>query len=847
MDDDVFSDPGSSFFREAFFSSSPQIDSTPPTSDFAGSSHNTPAHSRHRTPVKSLNTPWGLSFEDSFEEQDIKLETTPPPSSQLPAECDQSPTPAPRKRTATPNAVRPLQCCQIKAKVARDLINRSKQDMPLLSDTSDEHAYNQWATIVRNALVQGEMFKFVDGSHAAVHRGTRFYRNAEIKTADLIRDAYTAAAGDCKDPVVLRDTLHMPADDLWDHIRAAHTSIPTATPTPSFFSSINTFSSSAGPSSSSSSSHPSAPPPPPPPPTSLPPSNHFSTTSGRVYFLVQKFNSCTLALFDGNITRFAAQLDTIVHRMAELGYHLPAYMLNMHFLYNLEPKLGPKVKELEKTYGEALWRGEEGGARGGGGGVSFAVVREAVIAEAERLREKEEREQEGEVVDAVLRSLEKEGDGGREMKAEEREWGDQWTREESREAKERAKRADAAERRMRSVEADVESSPSIADEELRRLQEDVQDSVESDEADSSEMEEEEEHESSDEDEQELPARLIAQAEKDSEEEVDEERDEQKVVLQVKDTEDEESDGSSSSSSGEEELEVEPSTGNRRPTTPDQVHRLNGILRVSETPMMRPGTQPQPPSSKTSSSQSVILAKSPARVAQVLGDSARSVSAVPMPSTKPGPSTRPPPAAGPSSSAPPAAAPVRATASSTYVVPRDLNEPYSDIESTAAAVRRARGAKMAAEFNRKQRREAAKMNRQQKTPHEAAAAAATTVADAISGGTVRRRKSAAEANEAFDREYKRSRRLVNVGFTRLPHVNFKIEKKEEEAEKSEGKDEDKEKKKKSKKEEKEKRKKEKREKRKEKKEKKRKQREEDEREVAEVESPSKTLRRSWLAL
>ncbi|KKY13630.1 hypothetical protein UCDDS831_g08812 [Diplodia seriata] len=261
--------------------------------------------------------------------------------------------------------------------------------MPLLSDTPDEHAYNQWATIVRNALVQGEMFKFVDGSHAAVHRGTRFYRNAEIKTADLIRDAYTAAAGNCKDPVVLRDTLHMPADDLWDHIRAAHTSIPTATPTPSFFSSINTFS-SAGPSSSSC-SLPSAPPP-PLPPTSLPPSNHFSTTSSRVYFLVQRFNSCTLALFDGNITRFAAQLETIVHRMAELGYHLPAYMLNMHFLYNLEPKLGPKVKELEKTYGEALWKGEEGGARGGG--VSFAVVREAVIEEAERLREKEEQEQE---------------------------------------------------------------------------------------------------------------------------------------------------------------------------------------------------------------------------------------------------------------------------------------------------------------------------------------------------------------------------------------------------------------------------------------------------------------------
>ncbi|KAL0258317.1 hypothetical protein SLS55_007492 [Diplodia seriata] len=780
---------------------------------------------------------------------------------------------------------------------------RSKQDMPLLSDTPDEHAYNQWATIVRNALVQGEMFKFVDGSHAAVHRGTRFYRNAEIKTADLIRDAYTAAAGDCKDPVVLRDTLHMPADDLWDHIRAAHTSIPTATPTPSFFSSINTFSSSAGPSSSSC-SLPSAPPP-PLPPTSLPPSNHFSTISGRVYFLVQRFNSCTLALFDGNITRFAAQLETIVHRMGELGYHLPAYMLNMHFLYNLEPKLGPKVKELEKTYGEALWKGEEGGARGGG--VSFAVVREALIEEAERLREKEEQEQEGEVVDAVLRSLEKEGEGGREMKAKEREWGDQWIREESKEAKERAKRADAAERRMRSVEGDVESSPSIADEELRRLQKDVQDSAESDEADSSEMEEEE-HESSDEDEQELPAGLVARGEKISEEEADGEHhgqiqeQRQKVVLQVKDTEDEKSDESSSSEEEEkEELEVEPSTRNRCSTTPDQVHRLNEILRVSETPIMRPGTQPQPPSSKTSSSQSVILAKSPARVAQVLGDSARSVSAVPMPSTKTGPSTRPPPSAGPSPSAPPAAASVPSTASSTYVVPRDLNEPYSDIESTAAAVRRARGAKMAAELNRKQRREAAKTNRQQKTLHETAAA--TTFADAVSGGTVRR-KSAAEANEAFDREYKRSSglkaycyrckstdhtseckcpwspsvardvgtgRLVNVGFTRLPHVNFKIEKKEKEAEKSEDRGEDKEKKKKSKKDkkekkgkrekekkekrekekkekrEKEKRKEERREKKREKKEKKRKQREEDEREVAEVGSPSKTLRRSSLAL
>lgn len=854
-DDDVFSTPGSSFFGHALLSSSPRNDSTPPTSDFAGSSHNTPGSSRHRTPVKSLDAPWGVSLGA----QDLRFESTPPPSSQLPAACDITPTPAPKIRKATLNAVRPPPCCQISIAVARDFINTSNPGLPRLSNTTDKHAYEQWATIVRDALMAGKMFKFVDGSHPE-HSGTRFHRSGDTKTADFIRQAYTDAAG-YPDPLVLRDSLELPAADLWDRIREAHTDIPPNNSTAAITSTPPPFPCSLG-----TSSLPSLPPP--------QPSDNFNSTPSKARYLMGRFQSVTLEGLGGDVGHFANHLEAIVHRLKSLNFPLPSYVLVFKFLDGLKPEFDKKVNELSQTYGDALWKGEDGDMGDGqGGGLPFAVVRGAIMEEERRLRQEEENMEKDEAARLQLERIDEEErreKARKERKAiEQKPW---WSGEDFVAVREEW-RGNVAGERMGSEDDDSESSVSVADAELERLQKEIQESVEADEADTSKEEE-------------VSKRPILQAKKTSGEAGGEDGEEQvqkqqaNEILHVKDTDDEESE----SPLKETHQGLASNAGRKGSTTPDRAQNLNERLRVSETPIVRPAVQPHA-SSKTSYSQATVLASSPSRVGEMLGDLIQHESSASDSSAystaKLGSSTKPP-KAGPSSSAP-ATASVQKPPVSTYSLPRDPDDPYSDRESTAAAVQRARGAK-AEKLAKKQRREEAKAKKdkpkRRKTKlldaaqqHETAAG--TIADDTAATSKVRRRKTVAEANEAFDREYSRSSSmrtpcyrckrtnhlnycqcpwnpsvareentgiLMNVPFTRRPYVDFKVEKKEKETkEKSAvlvGKGEDKDK-------EKEKGKKEKREKKK--KERKRKQRDEDECEVAEVGSPSKTLRRGSLVL
>ncbi|KAB2578637.1 hypothetical protein DBV05_g2787 [Lasiodiplodia theobromae] len=846
-DDDVFSIPGSSFFGNALLSSSPRNDSTPPTSDFAGSSHNTPGSSRHRTPVKSLDAPWGVSLGA----QDLRFESTPPPSSQFPAACDITPTPAPKIRKATPNTVRPPPCCQISIAVARDFINKSNPGLPRLSNTTDERAYEQWATIVRDALMAGKMFKFVDGSHPE-HSGTRFHRSGDTKTADLIRLAYIDAAG-CPDPPALHKSLELTAAGLWDRIRAAHTAIPPDNSTAAITSTPPLFSCSLA-----TSSLPSLPP--------AQPSDHFDSASSKARYLMGKFQSAKLDELGGDVGHFANHLEAIVHRLESLNFPLPSYVLVFKFLDGVECEFSKKVKELSQKYGDALWKGEDGDMGDGqGGGLPFAVVRGAIVEEERRLREEKENMEKDEATRLQLERIDEEErreKARKERKAiEQKPW---WSGEDFVEVREEW-RGNVAGERMGSEDEDSESSASVADAELERLQKEIQESVESDEADTSKEEED------------ISKRPILQAKKtsgDGEEQV--QKQQANGILQVKDTDDEESE----SPLEETHQGLASSAGRKGSTTPEQAQNPNERLRVSETPVVRPAVQPHA-SSKTSSSQATVLAKSPSRVGEVLGDSVRHESSVSESSTANLGSLTKLLKAGPFSSAP-ATASIQKLPVSTFPLPRDPDEPYSDRESTAAAVQRARGAKAAAKLIRKQRREEAKAKKDKPKRRETKlldaaqqheSAAGTIADDTAATSKVRRRKTVAEANEAFDREYSRSSSmrtpcyrckktshlnycqcpwnpsvareentgvLMNVAFTRGPYVDFKVEKKEKETkEKSAvvvGKGEDKEKKKKSKKD-----------KREKKKERKRKQREEDEYEVAEVGSPSKTLRRGSLVL
>lgn len=706
------------------------------------------------------------------------------------------------------------------------------------------------------------MFKFVDGSHPE-HSGTRFHRSGDTKTADLIRLAYTDAAG-CPNPPVLHDSLELPAADLWDRIRAAHTAIPpnnstaaAITSTPPLF-----------PCSLSTSSLPSLPP--------AQPSDHFDSAPSKARYLMGKFQSATLEELGGDVGHFANHLEAIVHRLESLNFPLPSYVLVFKFLSGVEPEFGKKVNELSQTYGDALWKGEDGDMGDGqGGGLPFAVVRGAIVEEERRLREEKEDMEKDEAARLQLERIDEEErreKARKERKAiEQKPW---WSGEDFVGVREEW-RGNVAGERMGSEDEDSESSASVADAELERLQKEIQESVDSDEADTSEEEEE------------VSKRPILQAKKTSGEAEGEEGEEQaqkqqaNEILQVKDTNDEESE-----SPLEEDHQGLASSARRNgSTTPERAQNLNERLRVSETPVVRPVVQPHA-SSKTSSSQATVLAKSPSRVGEMLWDSVRHGSSASESSAystaKLGSSTKPLKAGPPSSAS--ATASVQKRPVSTCSLPRDPDEPYSDRESTAAAVQRARGAKAAASLIRKQRREEAKAKKDKPKRRETKlldaaqqheTAAGTTANDTAATSKARRRKTVAEANEVFDREYSRSSSmrtpcyrckktshvnycqcpwnpsvareentgiLMNVAFTRRPYVDFKVEKKEKETEaksavvvgKGEGKE--KEKKKKSKKE-----------KREKKKERKRKQREEDEREVAEVGSPSKTLRRGSLVL
>ncbi|GME65052.1 hypothetical protein GTA08_BOTSDO02726 [Neofusicoccum parvum] len=217
------------------------------------------------------------------------------------------------------------------------------------------------------------MWQFVDGSHNN-HSGSRFWRDGESKTADLIRWAYCKTGSDSSTantlpPAISDTTFHMQASDLWDHIRAKHTGITPA-------SSWNPSQDSLPPASA----------------PALPPIN-FCSNSSRVYFLLQSFHATTLARMDGDVTAFANQLCGFEHRVKKLGSYLPAYQMKMQFLYNLEPEYRPKLRELEAAYGVALWRDQ--------GGLEFEVLREVMVAEERRLREEASQREAEEVGEAA--------------------------------------------------------------------------------------------------------------------------------------------------------------------------------------------------------------------------------------------------------------------------------------------------------------------------------------------------------------------------------------------------------------------------------------------------------------
>ncbi|EKG14895.1 hypothetical protein MPH_07935 [Macrophomina phaseolina MS6] len=357
-EDGVFSTPGSSFFGRPLVSS-PRIDSTPPTSEFVGSGHETPVLPQRSPQLKSLHTPWGIGLGT----QDIKLESSPPPpppSSQLPAAYDFSPTPTPKSKRGTPNAVRGPPCCQTNFNLAKRTIESAINELTIASSPfpgqsrPDDAAtpYDRWATIVRNALVDANMWKFVDSSHSA-HSSTLFYRNADLRTVELIRWAYTTKLPTC-DPPTLNDTLHMPASELWDTIRARHTCVLPASSSPPF---------------STASSTPCSLPPISSAPS--PPSDRYPDDASKSWALMQRLAVTTMRSMgpDCRVVLFANQLQTIAHRMQKFGFLVPEYQLKMQFLKNLEPEFEGKVRELEAEHGLRLWNDE---------GVGFVELREWV-------------------------------------------------------------------------------------------------------------------------------------------------------------------------------------------------------------------------------------------------------------------------------------------------------------------------------------------------------------------------------------------------------------------------------------------------------------------------------------
>lgn len=732
-DDDVFSTPGSSFFGRSLLSS-PRIDSTPPTSEFLGSGHNTPVHNQRNTSFKSLNVPWGIGLDG----QEIKLESTPPPSSQLPAAYESSPTPTPKSKRGTPNAVRAPPCCQTNSISARRFIEASADPNVALPD--EAAAYHRWATVVRNALVQHNMWKFVDGSHS-VHSATLFYRNADYKTVELIRWAYTTTFP-LSNPALLDDTLHMPAPELWDYIRAKHTSVA---PSSSWASSASFSSADALPPTSSA---------------ATPPSDHFGSNAGKVWFLMHKFHEATLAGLGHDAATFANQLQTIAHRLQKLGFALPEFLLKMQFLKNLEPEYAGRVRELEEVHGPMLW--EEGG-------VGFAEVRECIVGEERRLREAAEQREKDEVVREELERLEGVGVGvgvGRPVGDEARESARRFERVSF--GEERRRRAEAAEQRLRAAKAET---PELESEELQDIQESVEsndepyDKDQQEQVSEEELEPEEEQEEDEEqqvEEYEHPRRVLEikdSEEEEEDEEVQEVQEEElaqgsspRVVLQVKDTPDKYSDAYSSD---EDEAVEFLETIARHPTTPDRTSKQKTpVEKVQETPIAPPATLPPPPSSnRDHQPQSTPIA--PARVAKTLGTTptprrtsvVSSVSARSSPT--PGPSTRINPAPASPSPEPPTRTAL--TTPTPRATSPDPDSPYSDVEATSAAVQRARGTR------KPDRRAPKKKASHQKTKKasESPAALPSSPHPVSTNNELRKRKTAAEANEVFDREYHRA--------------------------------------------------------------------------------------------